>query len=234
MKREPALSLLVGRPGDEHTDHLERVLSERGRVQTVRCSMEDMPASSFVCLPSGLMTIDGTVVNKPCSGLWRRPGTPKVGGFAPEYQRFVDGETWVAFVGGLTSLDIRWVNDPIALTHAESKLVQLRVASTLGLPIPDTLVTNSPADAIAFSGRHRRLVVKPIRYGLVATDPAPRIAWTTPARRADLELLAGPPVILQERLRAEEHLRVVTVGQTCHIHHRHALSLGRLDSGGVA
>jgi glutathione synthase/RimK-type ligase-like ATP-grasp enzyme len=105
------------------------------------------------------------------------------------------------------------VTTPVHLARAELKLVQLQAAFEARLPFPNTIVTNDRREAQNFASRFAHVIAKPIRYGLVATQPKPRMAWTTEVSVAELGALVGPPVILQERIAAKRHLRVVTVGQ---------------------
>jgi glutathione synthase/RimK-type ligase-like ATP-grasp enzyme len=112
----------------------------------------------------------------------------------------------------MEALGIKWLTAPHVLAWAELKLVQLERARRLGVPFPDTLVTNDRERALAFAEGHPKVVVKPIRYGLVAAEEQPLVAWTSEPTRQDLEQLDGPPVILQAFVDAREHVRAVTVG----------------------
>jgi glutathione synthase/RimK-type ligase-like ATP-grasp enzyme len=206
--------ILVGHARDEHCDHLEEVLRARGRERTVRVSLGDLPEGEFSLDVSGRLTIgDIAVDRRGCSGIWRRPGTPSVGTYREEYADFVQQECRDAFLGALTQSGVSWITDPLVIVAAELKLVQLRTAVGLGVEIPATVVTNCRREAVEFARQHGRVVVKPVRYGLVAARPTVLVAWTTSISPEDLENLAGSPVIVQEQLVPREHLRVVTVGE---------------------
>ena len=49
---------------------------------------------------------------------------------------------------------IKWVNDPYAIKRAQIKLPQLQVASSVGLRVPKTIITNNINDAKNFFKRH--------------------------------------------------------------------------------
>jgi glutathione synthase/RimK-type ligase-like ATP-grasp enzyme len=95
------------------------------------------------------------------------------------------------------------------LGRAEYKLFQLQTAARLDIPFPKTIVTNDPGSISAATWKIG--VVKPVRYGLLAVDPDPLVAYTQVVSGDDLEGLGGSPVIAQERVLAAYHLRVTTV-----------------------
>lgn len=206
--------LVVGHAEDEHADAVQLTLTARGFVRIIRCSREDLPAQSFVWTPTGDRRLADFVLKAGWSGLWRRPSSPRVSDYLPAYREFVSDESVDAFDGMLESAGIRWLTSPWMMRRAELKLVQLQTAAFLGLPTPRTVVTNDAATAINFARECKEVVVKPVRYGLLRTDDRPRLAYTTEVGEAELASLEGPPVILQERLNADVHLRIVTVGDS--------------------
>jgi glutathione synthase/RimK-type ligase-like ATP-grasp enzyme len=157
--------------------------------------------------------LNGAVVHTATqmSGLWRRPSWPLVDLYAPDSREFVASESVDAFDGALDADCIHWLNKPEAVRRAEFKLRQLMAAKAIGIKTPATVVTNEATVAMEFAARFPRVVAKPVRYGLVSTD-APLVAWTTGITANELRDLAGPPVMLQERISAAFHVRVVTVG----------------------
>ena len=179
----------------------------------MRLSLGDLPDSSFAWGPGrGLAVRDFVVDNSHVSGLWRRPGWPDFAAYHPKFHSFIERECRDAFQGAIEAIGIRWLTAPEVLARAELKLVQLQQARELGIPHPDSLVTNDPHEALAFKEAHERVVVKPVRYGLVTSEERPFVAWTTEATHKDLHQLDGPPVIVQALIEAKEHFRAVTVG----------------------
>jgi glutathione synthase/RimK-type ligase-like ATP-grasp enzyme len=100
------------------------------------------------------------------------------------------------------------------IRQADNKLYQLLLAEHLGILIPKTAV---PCDVVAITelvGRNP-VVVKPLGKGVaIGADGARRVFYTTAIETDDLtdEILQTAPVMIQERISAERHLRVVTVG----------------------
>jgi glutathione synthase/RimK-type ligase-like ATP-grasp enzyme len=202
--------LIVGHGADEHADAVEHQLQRR-HVPTLRLSREHLPNSAFAWTPTGTQRIgDYQVASGPWSGLWRRPGWPQVRTFARAFQDFAHDESVDAFDGWVRGLNVHWLTSPEDLRRSELKLVQLRIAAGLDISIPETLITNDPRAAIDFVHRRPEVVAKPVRYGLLRTD-RPKVAFTSIVSREMLTHLDGPPVILQERLPAQAHLRVITI-----------------------
>lgn len=202
--------IIVAHDADEHADVVQTEL-ERRQVSVCRTSRTALPSTRFHWSLSGHFAI-GDVDVKGNSGFWRRPAQADLSQTAAEFAGFVYREAKDAFDGAFLSSDIRWLSHPLAVHAAELKICQLRKASELGLPVPETLVSNVAAEAVAFSRDQGHVVVKPVRYGLVTGDPHPSVAWTTEVTEVQLAGLHGTPVILQKMLDTQFHLRVVTVG----------------------
>jgi hypothetical protein len=204
------LVVLVGEPQDEHSDYLERSLADRG-LTVLRTSIRDIGGELFTWSPSRGVRIGGLRISSG-AGIWRRPGTPVVEPYRPEYADFAYQEIESAFTGAMAAIPVRWLSPPSMIRWAELKPVQLRAAMQLGIRFPETIVTNDPSEAVGFAARHSAVVAKPVRYGLVATEPSPMVAWTRETTTEELATLTGPPLIIQRRLDARWHLRIVTVG----------------------
>ncbi len=212
-KSKPTI-LLVAHGVDEHSSHLESLLRARGHARVTRISTDILPNGDLTWSPGKNLILGDDHVPLYGAGLWRRPGFPSVSDYASEFRDFAVSECLDAFEGAVLANSITWLTHPSVLTYAELKLIQLQVARRLGITIPATLVTNSADKATRFAQKHQQVVVKPVRYGLLNNDAArPLVAWTSSVSEEDLQELKGPPVIVQERIDAEAHLRVVTIGQ---------------------
>jgi hypothetical protein len=65
----------------------------------------------------------------------------------------------------------KWVNHPSCNALASRKLEQLTTAVSLGLTVPDTLVTQQPDDLRNFFKRHHgQVIVKPLSTGYIERD----------------------------------------------------------------
>lgn len=167
---------------------------------------------------------------KPGTRGWIRRLAP------PQWRRGVVGGSqagavrtaWIALIVAIAGdATVEWLTSLERLFLCENKLLQERIARGLGVPTPETVVTADPASIPGELGEY--LVVKPLGTGHYTNDEsAEQVVWAQPIDRAapELELLAGAPFILQRRLRADRHLRVVTVRGTAWVY--------ELDAAGLA
>ncbi|MHC5831132.1 MAG: MvdC/MvdD family ATP grasp protein, partial [Nostoc sp.] len=90
---------------------------------------------------------------------------------APQFQAVCSSESLAVLDGFWDSLrEARWVDDLQRISAAENKLRQLRVASEVGLVIPQTLVTNNPPEAREFfhrvKGKMVAKLLRPLSYSM--------------------------------------------------------------------
>src|SRR5690606_37433622 len=95
-----------------------------------------------------LSTADGTRLNLLDVGaVWHRRISPL--GLAEELdptgRLFAWSESNEALLGAWYSLHCYWMNPPWSDEVAQRKVRQLQLARSIGLPIPETLITNDPA-----------------------------------------------------------------------------------------
>ncbi len=132
--------------------------------------------------------------------------------------------SWTALMVGIAGeVRVEWLTPLERLFLCENKLVQQRVASGLGIPTPRTIVA-SDRSAIP-SDLGSELVVKPLGASHYAGEDArEQVVWAQPLDSAapELDLLAGAPFILQQRIHADRHLRVVTVEDRAWVHELNA------------
>lgn len=106
-----------------------------------------------------------------------------------------------------------WLSDLDSMNAAENKITQYIAAQRLGLLVPSTVVTNSVERAAACG---TDLIAKPLGPGHYRTQDGEWRTVFTDAfdpRGPDGDLLGGPPFIVQQRLPARAHKRVVTVAE---------------------
>jgi glutathione synthase/RimK-type ligase-like ATP-grasp enzyme len=125
-------------------------------------------------------------------------------------------ESMAALLGFLDGLhDRRVVNRPEADRAAENKLRQLRIARRLGLPVPRTLVTNDPAEVIAFhealGGRMVTKMLTPLTQSMSGHTAFVHTSIVRPEDLDELEGLRHSPMVFQEHVPKLYELRVVVV-----------------------
>jgi glutathione synthase/RimK-type ligase-like ATP-grasp enzyme len=150
--------------------------------------------------------------NSVQSAWWRRPQKfvfpPEL--IDPDALCFADLEARMAFDGLYLSSGIRWMNPPHLDVVAAQKPYQLALAQSVGLAVPDTLITNDPAAVLNFREGHPNGVIHKQFVARLET-------WreTRALQDADLDHIAtvkAAPVQFQERIAAVAEVRAIVVG----------------------
>ncbi|MEW6731467.1 MAG: MvdC family ATP-grasp ribosomal peptide maturase [Acidobacteriota bacterium] len=134
----------------------------------------------------------------------------------PEFQRACVSESMAALHGFLDGLDsARWI-DPLDRVEAgENKLRQLRIAESVGLTIPRTLVTNDPVAVRAFFQEvNGSMVAKLLRPLSISMGKPSFFVYTSEVSEEDLadaESLRYSPMVFQESIPKERELRIIFV-----------------------
>lgn len=212
--------LIVADAEDVHALSVSAVLDREFGVPTVIWDRASLPATTAIDFRVGdagssaeLHTVAGSYQLEGFRSVWWRRALgfqidPAVSD--PRVRKYCAQEC-DAFVKGVTrSMRIPFVNDPFAELVASRKPFQLSVARGLGIPVPDTLISNNPAAVIDFWQAHRGdCIYKPLN----APD------WTLPETRVlaeedleHLERLRHAPMIVQEKIAKGVDVRVNIFG----------------------
>lgn len=109
-----------------------------------------------------------------------------------------------------------WLPNPYVLPKAENKMFQLEVAKRVGLEIPETLISSSPDDVLAFRELVGDMVVKPLVKQVVPGDEGKIKAFFTTRIAKEsfvsFSLLPHSPAIFQKEIVRRFDLRVIVVG----------------------
>lgn len=110
-----------------------------------------------------------------------------------------------------------WVNPKEAATRANSKLLQLKVATQCGMTIPLTLCSNDPKDIRYFLLKHESdgVIYKPLCSNFWFEDKQIKISYTAKITFLDLphnKLLQVAPGIYQKEIKKKYELRVTCFG----------------------
>jgi glutathione synthase/RimK-type ligase-like ATP-grasp enzyme len=124
------------------------------------------------------------------------------------------GDTYNILQAGLKCA---WVNHPDATRAANDRLQQLSVAKSIGLNIPETIVTNDPDMARDFYQSHRAgIIIKALHHHAVQVGNRVYAMYTHKMTKKDLSYLNDlvyAPCILQERLDKKSDIRITVVGK---------------------
>lgn len=220
--------LVVSRSDDVHADAVTDELRRRG-VNFLRLDTdEELPREMTFSLSNtsevNLMYHGGQEVqslSKIRSVWFRRPVPPKSvtdPKTDPEIAVFVGKETkeWTKSLYYLLENSF-WVNHPQNLERANRKIVQLAKAKSLGLLIPDTIISDVPSQVKSFYDSHDgEIVAKTLRTQYVPGNKGEDVLFRT--QDVSYGDLSSPgffscPCIVQEKIERAFEVRVVAIGR---------------------
>jgi glutathione synthase/RimK-type ligase-like ATP-grasp enzyme len=217
--------LIISTKVDLATDAVVQQLLARD-VHFYRLNTEDYPFNDTLAFyPSESnesetrLSCNGVAVDSPTSIWYRRlrtPGTPQA--MDEGVATFCREEARAAMLGAIMSRQTRWMSHPGAVWTAEFKPYQLRVAASLGLTIPRTVVTNEPNAIRAAFDEFGELVIKPTRSGHFVKEGYDYAIYTSrilAEHLEDLESARWSPSIYQECVPKRYDIRVTIVGDRC-------------------
>jgi len=112
--------------------------------------------------------------------------------------------------------DARWINPPERANAANCKLLQLKIASQVGLKTAPTLISNDPDDIKEFINKHEEgNVIHKTLYPLAWYEKEMRMSYTRPVTLSDLPanpVLQSTPGIFQSKIPKAFELRLTYMG----------------------
>ena len=207
-------TVIIGEPGDPHVIAVLDRMSSRPLVVDAQ-SLRDRP---FV-MDGDAITVHGADETysfgreAPARG-WVRRIVPDswLRSVRTDSLAAAEASAWMSLLAATLQLpDTVWLSSIGAITRAENKLTQADVAARVGIRTPRTVVTN---DHTLFpQALGDEVVVKPLGVGHYVERGKPHTVHATgvSARQLKTRDLAVAPFLIQERLHARRHWRVVTV-----------------------
>jgi glutathione synthase/RimK-type ligase-like ATP-grasp enzyme len=219
--------ILTNSEDGEHTDSVIRHLQEAG-YPYFRLDV-DMVARGETGIsvrtgPSGvyfeLATADGNICKSAeVTSVWYRRPYFYRSPIKDQVQRnHAEKELDSLFEGMWRTLDRAfWLNSPVSLEQTRKKTFQLHLASSVGLQVPRTLVTNNPDEARNFvASCESGAVFKNINTGFLDYGDEAFVVPTTPVQQHlldNISLIKRLPGLFQERVAKAYELRVTIVGE---------------------
>jgi ATP-grasp ribosomal peptide maturase len=154
---------------------------------------------------------------------WRRPNefrTPQEWSGAAKALALSEARAGV--LGVLGSLDARWINHPAADSAANYKPVQLATAASVGLDVPQSLITSDPKQARKFveqtsaqtGGACGAVVYKGLGGGVLGPSGKQQLLPVTLVRSDDIDDgVCGTAHLFQERVSKRYEVRVTVIGR---------------------
>lgn len=210
---------IVSTRADSATDEIVERLATRN-VPHFRFNTEDFPfahALTYTPAQHGTwLSCNGESIPQPTSIWYRRVRTgPAPVGMDDGVATFCRQEARAAILGSIMGQSTRWMSHPAAIWQAEFKPFQLHLAATLGLRIPQTVITNEPIRVRAAFRDFGSMIVKPTRTGYVETSDGAYAIYTTRVLEEHLDYIESArwsPAIYQELIPKAYDLRVTIVG----------------------
>lgn len=220
--------LIVTNKSDYTSDYLILELNRRA-IEYARFNTEDFPTQSrlnYTIEQSGLRGSlklpDKTIDLSDITSIWyRRPARaiPHSDIIDPAAKDFVISESHETLSGLWRLLQCFWVSHPDNLQVAESKPYQLKVASSLGFTIPETLITNQEILVKEFSEIYskNKIIYKPLQHSRIYRGEKVSLIYTNlihPEQLEKPENIQYSPSLFQPYIPKKLEIRVTVVGST--------------------
>lgn len=229
MKELPNTVLLLTHSGDFFTiDRVTEAVEKKGaipfRLDTDKFPLEVQLTAQF----DGKRTFHQLTYNnqsinsEQVKSVWtRRVWQPELtADLAPQFREACVRESQTTLAGFWDSLrSARWLDLLAKIETAKNKLLQLRLASEIGLIIPPTLITNNPDSAKEFFCQVQGKMVSKLLTAIAHSMESPEFfLYTSRVKAEDLEeaeSLRYCPMVFQAEIPKQLELRIIVVnGQT--------------------
>ncbi len=206
--------LILGGDDDEHAMHMLDYLHQRGHDAELfdsrhfpgqmKLSYDPRRGTGSIRLPGG-RALD---IRRIRSVYWRSyHGIPETRLEDPEQAFIAVNDARGLLESLLIRMLCRWVNGWSAYHSHRTKPAQLAIVASLGVTIPETLLTNDPEAVLDFGRRHPRSIFKPVQGGAHT-----RHLTAAHLDGRNLANLAHAPVTLQEEVPGT-NVRVFVAGE---------------------
>lgn len=218
--------LIISSSADLHVDAVALEVARRGapvrRLVWPQCRLSlriggglKKGGISQLALPSDDVALEEvkSVWLRSADLLFERPAEG-----AGDVDEFMRRETDAVFRGLCSGLDTAlWVSHPNAIQAANNKMDQLRLAESMDLAVPKTLVTNDPKQAREFFDEcNGNMVLKTFTGWLGPVSRRPRAVYTSrilPEHLEQLDRVSQLPCLFQEYVPKDVEVRVTIIGK---------------------
>jgi glutathione synthase/RimK-type ligase-like ATP-grasp enzyme len=218
--------LVITNKNDVTSDFVIKRLKDR-KIDFYRFNTEEISKSCFISLDfqQNRFLLKDIILQKEydlkkfTSVYFRRPEIPTFGSenlSIGEYS-FIKNEFLYTFEGIYKILkDAYWISPAYAIREAENKIYQLELAQSIGLKIPNSIITNFFYDAIDFYDRNNAsCIIKPIKSGLVEDENKSKVVFTNHLKNRpnSKEQIEFAPNYFQSLIIKKYDVRVIVVGE---------------------
>jgi glutathione synthase/RimK-type ligase-like ATP-grasp enzyme len=218
--------LVITNKNDITSDFIIKKIKERG-IDFYRFNTEEVSKSCFISIDfqwNRFLLIDRILdkeynLKEFTSVYFRRPELPTIcsKNLNNGEIKFIKNEFLYTFEGIYKILkNSYWVSPLYAIREAENKIYQLELAKSIGLKIPNSIITNSFAEVLDFYDRNNAsCIIKPIKSGLIEDENEPKVVFTNylKNRPVSKEQIEFTPNFLQSLIVKTYDVRVIVVGE---------------------
>lgn len=221
----PSTILILAEELDLHADVVIEMLHRKGH-RTCRFEVSQVPAKNGITVhasssvQSERITVGGASIPlDDVTAIWNRrvmaPSLPS--GMSRDDEEFARNETQHLLNGLWGRLQGRfWVNWIVNERLANRKPYQLKIAKEVGLDVPDTLITNEPAECRRFfTANGGRVIYKPLNRPVVTDGSQGYSLFTSIVSETDLDQrlasVAYAPCLFQAHLPKVREYRVIVI-----------------------
>lgn len=208
--------VIIGEADDPHVAAVVAHIEDDPLVVDAQ-SLRDRP----YVLGEGRLTIAGTTIPTSAAGGiairgWIRRIVPDswLRSVRADSRHAVEASAWTSLLAAVLQFpSTAWLTPVGAITRAENKLTQAMRAAEVGIQTPRTIVTNDAT--LLTQAFDNEIVLKPLGAGHYVEEGQPFTVHATAAETSSVsnQSLAVAPFLIQERLNAYRHWRVVTVAE---------------------
>src|SRR3989338_5811845 len=223
MTTQNKIVLVLTNSSDDHTHIIVPVIKRQGGV-VYRIYVDRLPQFFDVSIsnigrdtsvkfttPVGEISLD-----QICSIWVRRPYILDFNQVTPQ-EKLTRQEInmFMSSIPEITEPKILVVDKPSLINRASKKILQLKVAKTLGFKIPETFVTNSEKGARQFIKKYKNeVIIKVIDKGISMAGRKSLFIYTTNySDQLNLKLIKNCPTLFQELIVKKSDIRVTVIGK---------------------
>lgn len=226
------ICLLITETFEPTADFLLAEMRAR-QLPCVRWNLDHFPARSELTYRAGDAGVSGEIVTDgrrvpldQIGSIWCRGFRPLdlPQGLSDDEHEFLRIESQRALDALLTINDVLWINHPLNHTRANSKPAQLFLAQSIGLAIPDSLMTNDAAAVVEFiAASEQSVIYKPHSQTVnLVREQAIYTGVISERELANIDLIQSSPGIFQKLVPKAFEVRATVVGRK--------IFAGRIDS----
>jgi len=208
---------LIGEEGEEHCDRMRDVF-RRLKVKAFILDLFKFPEAIEISSWDGIVKFNGKILNNFCAFYVR---TVPIGISVIGPRKSLPKRIWQAdyliererhsflcsFINSLSLRGKLIVNPVSSFDLHFLKLYQIELLSLNGIPMPVTLVTNSPKEVMAFKKKHGEIVYKPVAGGASC-----KLMVKEDFSQERMKELKNAPVLFQKYIEGD-NIRAYAVGK---------------------